>query len=120
MSEEIKEEQKTEKCECSGKCKCVKVFLLGVLASFLGCLIALCLFTAATRPKMPPMPLCPMMFGPPQAQQFHHGKFPPRNFKKMRPEFRKEFRDEFRGEKFQKNFEREMNQREQNPYFVED
>ena len=113
MSEEIKEEQKKEKCECSGKCKCVKVFLLGILASFLGCILALLIFSAATKPSIPPSP---MMFGPPHAQQFHHGKFKHGHFKKMRPEFRKEFR----GEKFKKDFDREMSPREQKSDFIED
>ena len=111
MSEEIKEEQKNEKCECKGKC--VKVFLLGVLASFFGCLVALCLFAAATKPVMPPQP---MMFGPPQAQQFHHGKFKHGQFKGQRPEFKKQFKEE----KFQKKSDNKMKQREQSPDFDED
>ena len=97
MSEEIKEElneTKTKKCECDGKC--IKVFLLGILASFFGCLMALLLFTAATKPKMPP---APMMFAPPQAQQFHHaklnhGKFKHGEFKGQRPDFCPNFKGE--------------------------
>lgn len=56
MSEEIKTEVK--------ECKCLKVFLLNVFASFLGCLIALCIYNAATRPQFPPIPMrcpCPQM-----------------------------------------------------------
>ena len=91
MSEEIKEEvnaEKQEKCECKGKC--IKIFLLGILASFLGCLVALCLFSAVKRPPMPPQK---MMFGPPHVQQIHNEKFKHGEFKgqrnKMRPDFQK-------------------------------
>ena len=117
MSEEIKEElkQKTDKkCECTGKC--IKVFLLGIFASFLGCLLALLIFGAATKPKMPP---APMMFGPPQAQQsqmFHHGKFKHGEFKG--PE--SGFPHKFRGEKFKKNFDEKMIPKGPRPDFDED
>ena len=51
MTEEIKEEKKC----CS---KDLKTFLLMILASFLGTLVALCIYSAATKPQIPP---CPMM-----------------------------------------------------------
>ena len=115
MSEEIKEELKEEKCKkCDGKC--VKVFLLGILASFLGCLLALLIFSAATRPKMPP---APMMFGPPRAQQvqmFHPEKFRHGEFRGPKSEFR----HKFRGEKFKKNFDEKMIPRGPRPDFDED
>jgi hypothetical protein len=54
MTEEIKNEVLEEKKEC--KCrKELKMFLLTILGSFLGCLVALTLFTAAIKPQ-PPMP----------------------------------------------------------------
>ena len=78
MSEEIKEEQ-SKKCECQGKC--IKVFLLGILASFIGCLLALCIFSAATKPKFPP----PMMMKRPMPmQQFNYdGFYPQKRFPKQ-------------------------------------
>lgn len=90
MSEEIKEEvnvQKQEKCKCTGKC--IKVFLLGILASFLGCLIALCLFSAIKRPPMPPKV---MRFGPPPVQQIHHSKFRHGQFNGQRPQMGPDFK----------------------------
>ncbi|MBQ7449955.1 hypothetical protein IJS77_00945 [bacterium] len=98
MSEEIKEEQ-TKKCECKGKC--VKIFLMSVLASFLGCLIALCIFSAATKPKFPPQP---MMHGPMYIQNIGHGFNPHqkhfKDFKGQRPDFQQNFR----GQDIQRNF----------------
>lgn len=84
---EIKEEKKDEKkCDCGCDCKCaLKAFLLVVFGSFLGCLVALCLFGALVKPKMPPMP--PQMFGPAPFQQVEHGKF--NHQKGMKPEFKK-------------------------------
>ena len=76
MTEEIKEEKK---CNC-----CIspeyKQFLLTILASFLGCLVALCLYNASVKPKYPPAP----NFGPCPIQKMHkfHKGFP-------NPEFRK-------------------------------
>ena len=89
MSEEIKteiqEEKKDEKkCDCGCTCA-LKAFFLVVCGSFLGCLVALCLFSAAVKPKMPPMP--PQMLGPAPFQQVEHGKFG--HQKGMRPEFKK-------------------------------
>ena len=59
MTEEIKEEKK---CNC-----CIspeyKQFLLTILAAFLGCLVALCLYNAAVKPQLPPVmynPPCPI------------------------------------------------------------
>ena len=58
MAEEIKTEEK--KCECGGSCKCgckaVAMFIAMILASFLGCLVALCLFKAAMKPPVPMYP----------------------------------------------------------------
>ena len=60
------------------------MFLLVIFGSFLGCLVALCLFSAMMRPKFPPpMP----MRGHPQIQQMHQGKFDRHQGK--RHEFRK-------------------------------
>ncbi len=51
-------------------------FLLTILASFLGCLVALCLYSAAVRPLMKPCPLPPP---PPrfEAPMHHRGEFRP-------------------------------------------
>ena len=72
MTEEIKEEKK---CQC-----CIspeyKQFLLTILAAFLGCLVALCLYSAAVKPKMPTPP--PYGFGGPcpiHKMQMHHPRF---------------------------------------------
>lgn len=77
MTEEIKEEKK---CNC-----CIspeyKQFLLTILASFLGCLVALCLYSAAMKPQLPPPPCggCPIK----KMHQFHKG-FPDKHFQKHR------------------------------------
>jgi len=63
MTEEIKQEKKEQKCEC----KELKAFLLMILASFLGALVALCIYGAATRPQLPP----PMINQPCPIQKFH-------------------------------------------------
>lgn len=58
MTEEIKNEEiKDEKCKCDKKA--LKIFLLNILGSFLGCLVALCVFSAAVRPQLPPPPQMP-------------------------------------------------------------
>lgn len=114
MTEEIKEElkeQKAEKCDCKCGGKCVKVFLLGVLASFLGCLLALLIFSAATKPQMPP---APMMFGPPQAQQFHHGKFKHGEFKKHK------MHKKFQKGDFEKRADFDSDKRDLKPDYDED
>lgn len=100
MTEEIKTEVKEEKKVCN--CKELKLFLLVILASFFGCLVALCIFAAATKPQLPPMP--PKMYGPAAVGHFGHGKF--KHHKKMKFEKRmKKFgeipnRPEFKGENF--------------------
>lgn len=106
MSEEIntdiQEEKKEEKkcdcgCDCNCKCEVLKAFLLVVFGSFLGCLVALCLFGALVKPKMPPVPL--QMFGPAPFQQVEHGKF--NHQKGMKPDFKKK---DFDGRPDMKNF----------------
>jgi len=68
MTEEIKQEIKEERC------KCLTFFLLNILASFLGCLVALCIYNAATKPQFPPIMIkgpCPIM-----QQNFHREHHP--------------------------------------------
>lgn len=77
MTDEIKEEIKEEK-----KCNCCisadyKRFLLTILASFVGCLIALCLYNASVKPPMPPQP-CPIVRM--EVPQFEHHRGPHPNF----------------------------------------
>jgi hypothetical protein len=55
MADEIKNEINEEKKECRCR-KELKLFLLMILGSFLGCLVALTLFTAAIKPNVPPAP----------------------------------------------------------------
>lgn len=105
MSEEIKteiqeKEKEEKKCECGCGCKCeaLKAFLLVVFGSFLGCLVALCLFSAVVKPKMPPIP--PQIFAPAPFQQVEHGKFGHR--KGLPPEFKKR---DFDGRPDMKKFE---------------
>lgn len=87
MTEEIKNEEVKE-CKCDKKA--LKIFLLNILGSFLGCLVALCVFSAAVKPQLPPPPQmpCPRMEQP----GFHHqfGKRPEgmRNFEGKRFEKR--------------------------------
>ena len=70
MTEELKKENLEEKNECCSDCNCkcaaLKKFLLLIFASFLGTLVALCLFSAVVKPKVPPMPPVPQMRGPVQ------------------------------------------------------
>ena len=88
MTEEEKQENNEKKCKCCCS-KELKMFLLVIFGSFLGCLVALCLFSAMMRPKFPPpMP----MGGQPQIQQMHQGKF----------DRHKRHHSEFKGQK-QKN-----------------
>ena len=54
------EEIKTETKGCNCDKKELSRFLLVILGSFLGCLVALCLFSAVKKPQ-PPMPVMPMM-----------------------------------------------------------
>ena len=84
MTDEIK----TEKKECC--CKELKGFLLTILASFLGCLVALCLYSAATKPQLPP----PMIKSQCPIQQFEHH----RHFMNGEPGI-KHFNKDFRGDK---------------------
>ena len=102
MTEEIKaeiqEKEKEEKCGCGCKCEALKAFLLVVFGSFLGCLVALCLFSAAMKPKMPPMP--PKMLAPAPFHQVEHGKLGSQ--KGMRHEFKER---DFEGRPDMKNFE---------------
>ena len=108
MTEGLKKEnvEETKECNCDLCCKCeaLKKFLLLVLASFLGTLVALCLFSAVVKPKMPPMPL---MRGPVPMMQVEHGKFD--HHRDFNPEMRikkSEIQKEFKGEKFDNQFER--------------
>lgn len=76
MTEEIKENEKQCNCCLSPE---YKQFLATILASFLGCLVALCLYSAATRPQLPPCNCsgpCPV-----KMHKFHKG-FPEQQFKK--------------------------------------
>lgn len=96
MTEEIKDEKK---CNC-----CIspeyKQFLLTILASFLGALVALCLYNASLKPQYPPAP----SFGPCPMHKMHkmHKGFPNPEFKKDRIHKHGEFapekikRDDFR------------------------
>lgn len=69
MTEEIKNEEiKNEKCTCDKKA--LKIFLLNILGSFLGCLVALCVFSAAVKPQLPPPPQMPCFRM--EQPRFHH------------------------------------------------
>ena len=63
------EEIKTETKGCNCDKKELSRFLLMILGSFFGCLLALCLFSAVKKPQ-PPIPIMPMM--PPQVVAPHH------------------------------------------------
>lgn len=97
MSEEIKEELRDEK-----KCNCDKKelnrFLLTILGSFLGCLVALCLYGATVKPQPPqpaPMPCALNKMHNPGIVE-HNG--PHHDF------HRKDFRRDFKGpQKFDRN-----------------
>ena len=93
MTDEIKEE-KTCKCCISPE---YRQFLLTILAAFLGCLTALCLFSAV-KPQTPPCP-APYIQGPCPIQMMHkpfnkhhfdgnkmHKHFEGKHFKHERPE----------------------------------
>lgn len=87
-NEEIKNEKHVCNCEKKELCR----FLLTILGSFLGCLVALCLFSAVNKPQppVPPMPPrfeapappivdCPCMRyrGEFRPDRFHHPERPP-------------------------------------------
>ncbi len=74
MTEEIKEEQvKPNQWSISPD---FRNFLLTILASFFGCLVALCLYNATIRPPVKP---CPCPAKPPVygAPYHHRGEFRP-------------------------------------------
>ena len=101
MTEEIKTEEKETKKVCN--CGCLEKFLVVLFASFLGALLALCLYNAAARPDFPPQTIinCPQ-------QEFGYKKF--HHFKGVPPEFKKQKFDkkgEFKGKKFRKQFDGE-------------
>ena len=115
MTEEIKTEEKKE-CECGCDCKCeaLKKFLLMVLASFLGTLVALCLFTAAIKPKMPPMP---QMRGPVPMQQFEHGKFDHNRGGRPNVRIRRiDANQNFEGERMHPQFDKAQREPERDPF----
>lgn len=118
MTEEMKTENVEEKkecdCDCCCKCEALKKFLLLVLASFLGTLVALCLFTAVVKPKLPPMPL---MRGPVPMMQVEQGRFDRHH--DFNPEMRIkkwEVQKEFKGEKFDKQFDKAPRRPEKDPF----
>lgn len=83
MTEEIKQE--TCNCEKWSVGPEFKQFLLMILASFLGCLIALCLYSAAIKPQKH----CPCPPPPPRYEAVRHFdgyQIPPRgDFRPDRP-----------------------------------
>jgi hypothetical protein len=88
MAEEIKTEIVEDKKEC--KCrKELKLFLLMILGSFLGCLVALTLFTASIKPQAPQPPMPPQRI---EAGRMQHEMGAPRgDFRGDRgPDFRQE------------------------------
>lgn len=95
MTDNINTEIKEEKKCCCGN-KALKIFLLNILGSFLGCLVALCLYSAATKPQISPCPMkapCPIQQIHQQRGFGHH-----KDFKGHRPEIKKEFK----GNKFER------------------
>ena len=72
MTEEINQETKSSQWSISPD---FAKFLLTILATFIGCLIALCLFSAVTRPQGKPCCYPPPRF---EAPMYHHrGEFRP-------------------------------------------
>ena len=79
--------------------------MLTVLGSFLGCLVALCLYNAATRPQLPPPP----MQGPFPIQNFEHKKFNHHpDFRGQRPNMPPQFRGEEEHKKFNGDFKPQL------------
>ena len=64
------EELKNEKKECGCEKRALVKFLLLVFASFIGTLIALCLYGASIKPQ-PPVPVMPPRFEAQAPQQNH-------------------------------------------------
>ena len=78
MTEEIKEER-TNRGQWSISPDFAR-FLLTILASFLGCLVALCLYGAAVKPALNPCPVPPPRY---EAPVYHHkGEFRPDRVRK--------------------------------------
>ncbi len=81
MTEEIKEE-KQEKFVLSPD---LKQFLLTILASFLGCLVALCLYSSAVKPKFKHCPPPPPRFEAVRHFDGYQAIPPKRDFRPDRP-----------------------------------
>ncbi len=93
MSEEIRNEGKVCKCEDA-----FKKFAILTTAAFTGCFLALCVFSALTRPQMPPMPMPEQRhYNAPIPQEFHRPDRPER-FEQKRDFQGKRERREFRAE----------------------
>lgn len=93
MSDEKEIKDENKKCCC-----CIspeyKQFLTTLLAAFLGCLVALCLYSNALKPQMPPCP-CGCSYGGGCPIQKMHPKFdrPQKMYKHFNGEH-KQFKDE--------------------------
>ena len=95
MSDEIREEINEEyRCNCDKKE--LKRFLLTILGSFLGCLVALCLYGAVVKPQ-PPAPKMPCPCGVHKMQRGECPKFD--HNREARPDFHR-----IKHQKHDKNF----------------
>ena len=101
MTEELKQEEKCCKCECKELLAKLAIITAG---SFIGCLLALCVFNTFANPQLPPPPAKPAIQQhhfqqPPTDGRFDkHGKFHPymnksEGFKKHhQKDFKKDFK----------------------------
>ena len=94
MSEELKNNEKCYNCNCEEILK--KLAITGT-----GCLLALCVFSALTRPMLPPTPPCAQIANriPPASATFdkpqrHHHKMDRKGFKYHKFDKKREFNKE--------------------------
>ena len=90
MSDEKEIKDENQKCCCCIS-KEYKQFLATLLAAFLGCLVALCVYSNALKPQMPPCP-CGCSYGHGCPIHKMHQKFdkPHKHFKGEHKQFKGE------------------------------
>ena len=97
MSEELKNNEKCCNCNCE---EILKKLAITCTGSFIGCLLALCVFSALTRPMLPPPPCAQIANRIPPASatfdrpQRHHHKMGKKEFKHHKFDKKREFNKE--------------------------
>jgi len=100
MTEELKQDEKCCKCECKELLAKLAIITTG---SFIGCLLALCVFTTFAKPPMQPCPYAQSQIEhriPPRHDKFekpnrHHHKIDKKDFKHKKFEKQREFKGDW-------------------------